>query len=116
MEKLLVKLVVHGVMITALIYLMSNATLMSALLAALGIGIVAYLLGDLLILPRTSNIVATIADAVLVFAMLWIIADAADWTLNLTEILVITVLAGVFEYFFHMWLLRDHTPVRRQRA
>lgn len=116
MEKLLVKLLVHGVMITSLLLALSNATLIAALITALGIGIVAYLLGDLLILPRTNNMVATIADAGLVFVMLWIIADAANWTLSFPEILLLTVLAGGFEYLFHMWLLRDHTPVRRQRA
>jgi len=116
MAKLIVKLLVHGVMITALVYMLSNATFISALLAALGIGIVAYLVGDVLILPWTGNIVATIADAGLVLLMLWIIADATGWTLSFSEIMVITVLAGVFEYVYHMWLLRDDAPVRRQRA
>ncbi|GIO29417.1 MULTISPECIES: DUF2512 family protein [Paenibacillus] len=116
MAKLVVKLLVHGAMITALVYMLSNATLISALLAALGIGIVAYLLGDVMILPFTGNTVATIADAGLVFLMLWIIADVTGWTLSFSEILLIAVLAGVFEYVYHIWLLRDDAGVRRQRA
>ncbi|MBX4149080.1 DUF2512 family protein [Paenibacillus sp. FSL W7-1279] len=116
MEKLLVKLLVHGVMITAILVGLSNATFASAVIAALGIGIVAYLVGDLLILPRTNNMMATIGDAGLVFVMLWIISESANWTLTLPEILLITVLAGIFEYFYHMWLLRDHEPVQKQRA
>lgn len=116
MEKLLVKLLVHGVMITAILVGLSNATFASAVIAALGIGIVAYLLGDLLILPRTNNMMATIGDVGLVFVMLWIISESANWTLTLPEILLITVLAGIFEYFYHMWLLRDHEPIQKQRA
>lgn len=66
MEKLLVKLLVHGVMITAILVGLSNAAFASAVIAALGIGIVAYLVGDLLILPRTNNMMATIGDVGLV--------------------------------------------------
>lgn len=66
MEKLLVKLLVHGVMITAILVGLSNATFASAVIAAMGIGIVAYLVGDLLILPRTNNMMATIGDVGLV--------------------------------------------------
>jgi hypothetical protein len=116
MEKLIVKLLVHGVMITALLVALSDATIGAALMAALGIGIVAYLLGDLLILPKTNNIIATVSDAVLVFLMLWVIGETAGWTLSFGDMLIITLLAGVFEYFFHIWLLRDHDPVRKQRA
>ncbi|MCT1401036.1 YndM family protein [Paenibacillus sp. p3-SID867] len=116
MEKLLVKLLVHGVMITAILVGLSNATFASAVIAAMGIGIVAYLVGDLLILPRTNNMMATIGDVGLVFVMLWIISESANWTLSFPEILLITVLAGIFEFFYHMWLLRDHEPVQKQRA
>ena len=47
-------------MITAILVGLSNAAFASAVIAALGIGIVAYLVGDLLILPRTNNMMATI--------------------------------------------------------
>lgn len=116
MEKILVKLLVHGVAITGLVVALSNAAIGSALMAALVIGVVAYVLGDLLILPRTGNAVATVSDAVLVFLMLWAINAAADWTLSLTDILIVTAVAGVFEYFYHIWLLRDHDPVRKQQT
>ncbi|WP_127590521.1 DUF2512 family protein [Paenibacillus lautus] len=85
-------------------------------IATLGIGVASYLVGDLLILPRTHNMIATIADAGLVFVMLWMISELANWTLEFSVILLITVLAGIFEYFFHIWLLRDHQPVKKQQA
>ncbi|MDL1164233.1 hypothetical protein PAEVO_11420 [Paenibacillus sp. GM2FR] len=43
MEKLLVKLLLHGAMITAIIVGLSNATFASAVIAALGIGVASYL-------------------------------------------------------------------------
>lgn len=116
MEKVLVKLLVHGAMITAIIVGLSNATFASAVIAALGIGVASYLVGDLLILPRTHNVVATVADAGLVLVMVWLISELANWTLDFSAILLIVVLAGIFEYFFHIWLLRDHQPVKKQQA
>ncbi|MFB4323701.1 DUF2512 family protein [Priestia sp. BR_2] len=116
MDKVLVKLFVHGAMITAIIVGLSNATFASAAIAALGIGVASYLVGDLLILPRTNNMVATIADAGLVLVLLWLISELANWTLEFPVILLIVVLAGIFEYFFHIWLLRDHQPVKKQQA
>ncbi|MEC0305884.1 DUF2512 family protein [Paenibacillus lautus] len=86
------------------------------MIAALGIGVASYLVGDLLILPRTHNMIATVADAGLVLVMLWMISELANWTLEFSVILLITVLAGIFEYFFHIWLLRDHQPVKKQQA
>lgn len=116
MEKVLVKLLVHCAMITAIIVGLSNATFASAVIAALGIGVASYLVGDLLILPRTHNVVATVADAGLVLVMVWLISELANWTLDFSAILLIVVLAGIFEYFFHIWLLRDHQPVKKQQA
>ncbi|MEC0207309.1 DUF2512 family protein [Paenibacillus lautus] len=114
--KLLVKLLVHGVLITALLVGLTDASFTGAILTALGIGIVAYLVGDLYILPRTSNMMATIADAGLVFVMLWIIGGVANWTLNFSEVLLIAVLAGSFEYLYHMWLRGENLFKKRQRA
>ncbi|MEJ9219265.1 DUF2512 family protein [Paenibacillus glucanolyticus] len=114
--KLLVKLLVHGILITALVVALSDASLISAVLTALGIGIVTYLVGDLYILPRTRNRVATLIDGALVFVMLWIISGIARWTLDFSEILLIAVLAGSFEYLFHMWLRGEHLFKKRQRA
>ncbi|MGN7356724.1 DUF2512 family protein [Paenibacillus sp. SAF-054] len=116
MMKLIAKLLVHAVVITALLVALSNASIGAALIGALIIGIVSYLLGDLLILPRTNNMVATLSDAILVYAMLWIVSSFASWTLSYVDMLIIAVVAGVFEFFYHIWLLNDHEPVRRQQA
>ncbi|WP_052088175.1 DUF2512 family protein [Paenibacillus wynnii] len=93
-------------MITALLVLLSNASAAGALITALGIAIVSYVLGDLMILPQSTNLFATALDGVLVFLVLWFVSISADWTMSFVDILIITALAGVFEYFFHMWLRR----------
>jgi hypothetical protein len=113
-ERLLLKLVAHAILLTALLVVLSNATMGYALLTALGIGIVSYYVGDLGILPRTNNIFATACDAVLVLLTVWIVSAFANWTMSPADILTVAVLAGGFEYFYHMWLLRY--AIRRQRA
>ncbi|MGG6313837.1 DUF2512 family protein [Paenibacillus macerans] len=107
MNKFIVKLLGNGVIIVAMLMLLSNASLISALLTALALSVLAYLFGDLFILPRTNNAAATLTDALLVFVFLWAIAANAEWTLSFGEMLAITLVLGVFEYFFHGWLLRD---------
>nr|WP_281349881.1 DUF2512 family protein [Paenibacillus tengchongensis] len=71
-------------------------------------------MGDLLILPRTGNVIATLADAGLV--LLWLFSEIIGAGLSFTDMLLITALAGVFEYLYHIWLLRDHDPVKKQQA
>jgi hypothetical protein len=48
--------------------------------------------------------------------MLWAVRASNLWSLSYTDMLVITIVAGIFEYFYHMWLLSDDRSARRQRA
>ncbi|MCL6604926.1 MAG: YndM family protein [Paenibacillus sp.] len=85
---------------------MNKATAGGAIFTALGIAIVSYVLGDLMILPQSSNLFATALDGVLVILVIWFVSLSTDWTMSFGDILIITALAGFFEYFFHMWLRR----------
>ena len=49
--KLLVKLLVHGVMITALLVSLTDASFIGAILTAVGIAIIAYLVGIYIFCP-----------------------------------------------------------------
>ncbi|MUG88897.1 DUF2512 family protein [Paenibacillus timonensis] len=107
MDKFLVKLLGNGIILIAMLMILSNALFISALLTALALSILAYLFGDLFVLPRTNNSIATLVDALLIFVFLWAIAANAEWTLSFGEMLTITLMVGVFEWFLHGWLLRD---------
>ncbi|MEC2344787.1 DUF2512 family protein [Paenibacillus barengoltzii] len=107
LDKFFVKLLGNGIIVIVMVMLLSNASFISALLTALALSILAYLFGDYFILPRTNNAIATVVDAFLVFILLWAIAANAEWTLSLSEILAITIVMGVFEWFLHTWMLRD---------
>ncbi|WP_334072802.1 MULTISPECIES: DUF2512 family protein [Paenibacillus] len=107
MDKILVKLLGNGVIVVAMLMVLSNASFIGSLLTALALSALAYLLGDLFVLPRTNNIVATLCDFVLAFAFIWAISANADWTLSMGEIFSIALVLGLFEYAFHIWLLKD---------
>ncbi|MEF2966005.1 DUF2512 family protein [Paenibacillus sp. M1] len=107
MDKILVKLLGNGVIVMAMLLMLSNASFIGSLLTAIALTAVAYLFGDLFVLPRTSNIVATLTDAVLAFALIWAISANAGWTMSLGEILSTVIILGVFEYALHSWMLRD---------
>lgn len=65
-----------------------------------------YLLGDLMVLPRYGNVVASIGDGILgalTAYILSLISRAFDTTL--ATLLLFTVIVAVFEYFFHQYLL-----------
>ncbi|TXC93016.1 DUF2512 family protein [Metabacillus litoralis] len=65
-----------------------------------------FVLGDLLLLPRTSNITATISDFSLAMLVTWFYL--ANLTLYVTNVFFASVLTSisvaVFESFFHRYL------------
>nr|WP_236841425.1 DUF2512 family protein [Brevibacillus formosus] len=65
----------------------TNATFMSAPIAALGLTIIAYLIGDQLILRATNNVTATIADALIAAFYLWAVANMLIWDLSMGNFL-----------------------------
>lgn len=71
-------------------------------LITLTLGIVSYIIGDLLILPRTNNSIATAADFGLSLFIIWIMSMALTTGANFfTMSLLAAAGVTVFEYFFH---------------
>lgn len=72
--------------------------------------VASYSLGDMVILPRTNNIVATISDFVLTYLVVWLFGDIL-WLLGdnigagiFTAALITSVGVALFEFFFHMYV------------
>lgn len=107
MGKFFVKLIVNGVIVAPLLYWFTEADIGSAIVAAAALCLVAYVIGDQIILRATNNTIATIADAVLAFLFLWAAAYVMDWSLSWSELLVIVVLLGAAEIFIHRLMRMD---------
>lgn len=85
------------------------ASFLSVMLIAIFLGFVSYLSGDMLVLPRTNNITASLADFGLSIVLIWVFAltqtrnDFSPFAAALLSAVCLTV----FEYFFHRYLLKN---------
>lgn len=67
--------------------------------------VAAYLIGDMLILPRTNNTIATIADFGLAFFVIWLMGDNLTYGASVfTPALITAAGVAIFEYFFHKYV------------
>lgn len=113
MAKLAVKMLANAVVVIGLSMWFGNADFLSALLIAVILSAIAYVLGDMLILPAAGNTAATIGDAALTYLVLWGASAMLDWNISYFDIFVIAFVVGIFEFFFHIWLLQDGIPGRK---
>ena len=113
MIKLLVKMIASAAVVVGLTMWFGDASFLSALLIAVLLGAIAYVLGDMMVLPAAGNIAATVGDAALSYLILWGASSLLDWNLSYFEIFVVAFILGVFEFFFHIWLLQDGIPGRK---
>lgn len=74
-------------------------------LISLILGIAAYLIGDLMILPRTNNFIATIADFGLAFFIIWFMTETLTTGANAVyPSFIAAVGVGLFEFLFHRYM------------
>ncbi|MCV9885887.1 YndM family protein [Metabacillus halosaccharovorans] len=74
------------------------------------IGVVSYLLGDLMLLPRTTNMTATFSDFAITMLITWFyLANITTSTTNVFLASLLTALGvALFEMFFHRYMI-NHT-------
>lgn len=100
---IIIKLLINGVIgIPGLWW--SGTSLTFAFVASIIVSLIAYAIGDLMILPNTNNTFATTADFLLVFALFWASCALFNQTYQLSGILVTAFAIGVVEYFYHSYL------------
>ncbi|MDR7316475.1 DUF2512 family protein [Brevibacillus nitrificans] len=116
MTRFLVKIVMNGIILVPLLLWYTEATVFTAIVATLLFSVIAYLVGDRLILRASNNLVATVSDAVLAVVYLWVASAVMHWSLHWGELLFTAVLLGVVELLYHFFLKRFDTEAERERA
>lgn len=116
MGRFLVKVLLNGIILVPFLYWFAQTTFWTSVFAALGLTIIAYLIGDQLILRATNNMVATIADAILAFVYLWALAAFFDWPLSWGELLLTVIVLGVVELFYHRFLGKADPNTELQKS
>lgn len=85
----------------------------SVVLIAVSLNAVAYIIGDLIILPRTNNYIATLADFGISLIMIWSLVSGMTAVENPVYItLIAATLIAMAEYFFHRYVAKNTFPRR----
>lgn len=104
-----IKALVSFALLYAILGFGYNMSFGRVVLITIVLGAISYIVGDLIILPRTNNVVATAVDLGIAFSVIW---GLNAYSLNNhTLLLYFSSLIGalgitVFEYFFHIYLLK----------
>jgi hypothetical protein len=97
--------VLNGIIVVPLLSYFTEATFLEAAVASVFLSVIAWFIGDQMILRISNHTVATVADAGLAFIYLWIVAYAFRWSLSIGELLLMVVLLGAVEWWFHRQLV-----------
>lgn len=98
---LAIKYVMIALVLGIMLGLFGRASLSQVLVVSAILTVIAYVIGDLMILPATRNWIAVVADAFIAWAVLrYALPLGATGAPLLLSVLAI----GIGEYFFHMYV------------
>lgn len=109
--KFILKWLVNGAIVVSLLMYYADVSFWNAAITATALTLIAYFVGDQLVLRSTNNIVATLADGVLAYLILWFAADQMDWGLSSGEIFIIAAILGIGEWFIHRYVFHEKLTV-----
>jgi hypothetical protein len=101
------KWLLNGAIVVLLMMWFADVNFWTAAVTATVLTVIAYFIGDQMILRMSNNIVATIMDAVLALVYFLIVEYMFDFGLNFGEMVTISIVLGIAEWFFHRYFLRD---------
>ncbi|CAM4493423.1 DUF2512 family protein [Paenibacillus tarimensis] len=107
MMNFIVKWLLNGIIVAPLLMFYTGISFTTAAVAASILTVVAYLLGDQVLLRATNNTFATVSDFALVAIYLGMLSYFYNWYLSVGELLIISALVAVAEWFYHRYFLRD---------
>lgn len=104
---LIIKVLMIGVITVAVLSMFRGVSPMNSIWLAIIITIVAYIIGDLLILPTYGNLSASIADGIIAFLVTWLTPFVVTRiSISVGTALTVGALVGIGEWFFHKYFTR----------
>ena len=116
---LIIKFILTAVILEIFLNMMTNLTFGQILWISLIVTILSYVIGDLVTLPLSNNIIATAADVVIAFVVLYMANLWLDYsTVGIFDAIINALILGVGEMFFHRYVHRSifSEDVRRMRS
>jgi hypothetical protein len=111
MLKFILKWLVNGAIVVALLLYYTDIGFWNAALAATGLTVVSYLIGDQFLLRTTNNFFAALCDIVLAAIYLAVLSYGFSWDLSWGETAFIAFLIGVAEWVLHRFLFNEEFRV-----
>ena len=112
---IIIKFIMVAVVLEIVLGLLTNLTFTDIIYVSAAVTILAYIIGDLLILPASNNTVATVADAglalftIYMFNYLW-----NNRIISFSDALIAAVVIGIGEWIFHKYLANNVFPNRKE--
>ncbi|QQZ11134.1 YndM family protein [Heyndrickxia vini] len=110
---LAIKFIASFIALFVILGLIYGMSIQSVILITAVIGVISYIIGDKLLLPRTNNVVATSVDFGLSFLIIWSIVSYGNLD-NYRTLFWASIVGGLgvalCEYFFHIYLYRRFYP------
>ncbi|KYD08518.1 YndM family protein [Heyndrickxia sporothermodurans] len=110
---LAIKFIASFIALFVILGLFYGMSIQSVILITAVIGVISYIIGDKLLLPRTNNVVATSVDFGLSFLIIWSIVSYGNID-NYRALFWASIIGGLgiafCEYFFHIYLFRRFYP------
>lgn len=104
---LLIKFAMVGIILWVVLGITTDLSFGYIMYLSIAVTVLAYVIGDLLILSATNNVVATIADIVIVFITIYLYNYLlATQVISFWDSLIAAVIIGVGEWFFHKYISR----------
>lgn len=105
LSALIIKFLIIAVILEILLNITTDLDFYEILIISLTVTIVAYLLGDLLILPSSNNIIATISDIGLSLIIILLFNYRyVNTEISFSDALISAVVIGAGEWFFHKFM------------
>lgn len=103
-----VKWVLAFLILLLITVLFGGYNLTNLFIFSFGVAVISYFLGDLLILPKAGNIIASISDFALAFATLWLMDFFLLSEFTITSMLYAALGIAIMEFLFHIYLENRH--------
>ncbi|MDN4074374.1 YndM family protein [Fictibacillus terranigra] len=108
LRALLIKFIASFAILYIVLGFVDDVSFRDIFTISLVLTVVAYALGDLTILPRTNNTVATVSDFVLAFAVIWSMSETMTYQENtFFNSFIASLGIAIVEYFYHKYVSRE---------
>ncbi|WP_158738685.1 DUF2512 family protein [Alteribacillus sp. YIM 98480] len=106
---------VKGILTIAALFLVLSlgfgVSFLNVLIIAIVLGAVSYTVGDLYILPKKTNVAATISDLGVTFLVVWLLGMVLTGIAASTmagAAVISAVIIALAEYFFHLYISKKN--------